>query len=239
MTASAAAYVGLALAAVGQGVSYYGQQQAAKSSATFANLNAQAGLVQAQQQSRLATAQAALQSTQAGVQQRAGQVNAAALRKEADLRTQANKINLSRQMEDQKRFNSMLLARAGKSGTQTDTASPLESLVYSAELENQQNAETLYQNELQRHSLFRQAQAEELGADRAGIQGELYGIEGAARSSAYQMAGVQARLQGISGVQSANAASTGALGGLIGGIGNLGFSGAQSLRWTGGNTQIG
>ena len=231
--------IGIALGAIGQGVAYVGQQQAAKTQALFANLNAQAGLAQSQMQGRLAIANAAFQTQQAKNTQQAGQVNADALRSEAEARTRAAQINIARKQQDQDRFNSMLQARGAKSGAVNDIGSPLDILSYSAELEQNENAEALYQNEMERRSIYRQAQAEELGADRAGIQGEIYGMEGLARASAYRAQGVQAQLQGISGVQQARGASMSAFGGLVGGLGGLAYQGAQALRWSGNNTPIG
>jgi hypothetical protein len=213
--------IGVALSAIGTGVAYYGQQQAAKTQETFALLNAQAGQAQAQMQSRLATANAAFEAQKTSNEQQAAQVTAAGLRDEAEQRTRAGQINIARQQEDQARFRSMLLARAGKSGTVAGTGSSLDILASAAELQALENAESHYQTQIQRRQLFREAEGVERGADFLGIQREINIMEGEARAGAYRAQGVQAQLQGLAGVQAARGASMGALGGALGGFGGL------------------
>ncbi len=215
--------IGLALGAVGTGISYYGQQQAAKTQAQFAMLNAQAQQAQAQMQGNTARAQAQMQAVQTQQQQKLAQVNAQTLRGEAESAAAAARVNISRQMDDQRRFRSMIQARAGASGTVAGQGSQLDILLQTAELQTLENAEYAYQTEIQRRSLFRQAEGARLGAEQAGIQAGLDIMGGEARASAYRAQGVQAQLAGLGQVASARGASLSALGAAAQGFGQLGF----------------
>lgn len=224
------AIIATAVTAIGTGISYYGQQQAAKTQSTFALLNAQAQQAQASMQSKMAVSQAAFNAQQVANEQKAGLVNANALRDEADQRTRASQINIARNQEDQARFRSMLLARQGKSGTVAGTESPLEALKKTAELQASENSEMAYQTEIQRRQLFREAEGAERGANMLGIQRDITLMEGSARASAYRAQGVQAQLQGIAGVQAARGASYAAAGGLLSGLGQQGSTLYKDFR---------
>jgi hypothetical protein len=76
--------IGLALGAVGTGLSYFSQMNAAKSAETFSMLNAQAGVQAAQQQGAIASLQAQLQATQAETAERAANDTADAARAAAE-----------------------------------------------------------------------------------------------------------------------------------------------------------
>lgn len=215
--------IGLALGAIGTGISYYGQQQAAKTQAQFAMLNAQAQQAQAQQQGSIARAQASMQAAQTQQQQKLAEINAQTLRGEADAATRAAQVNIERQRDDQRRFRSMLTARGGASGTVVGQGSQMDILMQTVELQTLENAEYAYQTEAQRRALYRQAEGARLGAEQSGIQAGLDIMEGEARASAYRAQGVQAQLQGLGAVASARGASISALGAAAQGFGQLGF----------------
>lgn len=215
--------IGLALGALGTGVSYYSQQEAAKTQQQFAVLNAQAAQVQASMQAQQATSQAALSAQQARNQQKAGEVQAAALRDEAEQATRVAQLNIGRQMEEQARVRSMMQAKQGASGAIVGQGSQLDILIESAQLAAQQNAESIYQVNNQRRQLYRQAEGAQLGADTNSLQAGIELMQGEARASAYRAQGVQAQIRGLAGVDAARGASMGALGGAVAGFGGLAF----------------
>ena len=215
--------IGLALGAIGTGVSYYSQQEAAKTQQQFATLNAQAAMVQSQMQAQQATSQAALSAQQARNQQKAGEAQAAALRDEAEQATRVAQLNIGRQMEEQARVRSMMQAKQGASGAIVGQGSQLDILIESAQLAAQQNAESIYQVNNQRRQLYRQAEGAQLGADTSSIQAGIELMQGEARASAYRAQGVQAQIKGLAGVDAARGASMGALGGAVAGFGGLAF----------------
>lgn len=215
--------IGLTLGAVGAGVQYFSAQEAAKTQSQFASLNAQAAQVQAQMQAQQATAQASLSAQQARNQQRAGEVQAQALRDEAEQTTRVAQINIGRQMEEQARVRSMMMARQGASGATVGQGSQLDILIEQAELSAMQNAEAVYQTNVARRQLFRQAEGAQLGADYSSIQAGIEQMQGEARASAYRAQGVQAQIRGLAGVDAARGASMASLGSAAGNFGSLAF----------------
>jgi len=222
--------IGLALSAIGTGISFYGQHQAAKTQATFAMLNARAQSAQAQMSANVATRNAAISAQQQKNQQLAGEAQAAAYRDDAKQRERAARINISRQQEDQERFRAMLRARGGASGTVADTGSQLDLLEEAARLQVLENAESMYRTGVERRQLARAAEGAQLGAEYAGIQAGLDLMAGEARASGYRAQGVQAQLQGLAGASAARGASMGALGSAFAGFGNLGMQGYELHR---------
>lgn len=215
--------IGLALGAIGTGVSVYSQAEAARTQSQFAQLNANAAQVQAAMQAQQASSQAAISAQQATNQQRAGEAQAAAFRDEAEQATRVAQINIGRQMEEQARVRSMMQAKQGASGAIVGQGSQLDILIESAELSAQQNAEAIYQANNQRRQLYRQAEGAQIGADTASLQSGIELMQGQARASAYRSQGVQAQIRGLAGVDAARGASMGALGGAVSGFGGLAF----------------
>lgn len=220
------AIASLVIAAVGTGVQYSAAQSAAKTQSTFNALNASSQAAQASMQARLASAQAALTAQESANQQAAGLANAGALKLEAEQSARESQINIARQMEEQRQFQSMLRAKGGSSGTVMG-GSQLDRLARSAELQAIQNGEAQYQTVQQQRQLFREAQGQELGAEYAGIQSDIDLMTGQAQASAYRAQGAQARIQGLAGVSAARGASLAALGGAI-----TGFSGVASSAYS-------
>lgn len=217
------AAVGIGLGAVGQGVAYYGQQQAARTQQQFALLNSQSQVTQSAIQARLATSQAALQAQQARNQQQSAAVQAAAARDQAGQVAKVAQVNVGRQMEMQARIRSLIRAKQGATGLQAGVGSQLDILEESARLAALENSESIYQANVARRQLYRQAEGAQIGADYASIQSGIELMQGEARASAAKVAGYQAQMSGLAGVDAARGASLTALGGAIGGFGNLAF----------------
>ncbi len=220
-----AAYIGLILAAVGQGVQYEAQQDAAKTQSNFSVLNMQAQMAQASMQSKLATSQASLSAQQARNRERTGQQQANAARDQAEQVARISRINIGREMENQARVRSAMLARSGASGTVAGEGSQLDLLVEAASLATLENTESAYQANIAMRQLYRQAEGAQIGADEYGIQTGIELMQGEARASAARAAGVQANIRGLAGIDTARGASMSALGGAISGFGSLAFKG--------------
>lgn len=216
------ALASLALGAVGTGLNFYGQQQAAASQEQFALLNAQANLESTNMQSRLAMARAQMEQTQANLERSTQEINAQAIRGEADAKTRAAVANAARERQDQEEWNARLRAKFAKSGAIDTTGSPLALLEQAAEREHMAIAEGMYQGELERRQLFYNARETDRGATFAGIQGNLRYLEGLGQASAFRAQGYQGTLDSMGTVATARASRSAAVGGLIGGIAGLG-----------------
>lgn len=212
------AIISAVAAAVGSGVSYYGQQQAAKSQEQFATLNAGAALQQATMQSRLAMANAQMEQQQASLEQAAQQVNAQALRGEADARTRAATVNASREREAQREWQAQLRARQAAGNVVDTTGSPMALLEKAAEDQHLAIAEGMYQNELQRRSLLHEAANTDRGAAFAGIQGNLRYLDGLNQASAYRAQGYQAQINSLGEIATARAGAMASTGQLLGSV---------------------
>lgn len=224
------ALASLALGAVGTGLQFYGQQQAAATQQQFALLNAQAQSEAASMQSRLAMANAQLQQTQANLERSAQEVNAQALRGEADARTRAATENARREREAQREWMARLRAQQAASGLVDSTGSPLALLEKAAEQQQLSIAEGLYQTELERRTLFQEATNTDRGAAFAGIQGNLRYLDGLNQAAAFRQEGIQSRINALGTVAQAQASQAGALGGLIGNVSGLASSGYNFYR---------
>lgn len=214
----ALAIVGSLIGAVGTGLSYVSQMNAAKTAETFSNLNAQAGVQAAQQQSSIAQLQSQLQAQQAATAKQAAFQNADAMRQQAEMDAKISQENIRRGRDEFMRQLSAANAQQGGSGVVLATGSPLDVLINAADQEQQVEQDQQYQTNAARVAGFRGAAAEELGGRVQGMNASLYQIQSLAAVDEGRMRATQARLGGLAGQSQAAGLRNQAFGGLISGI---------------------
>lgn len=223
--------IGLIAGVAGTGLSYAAQMNAASTQATFSNLNAQAGVQQAQQQGAMAAIQNTLQSTQARTQQQSAQDNAEAEREQAENDAKVQQENLRRGRDDFMRTLSAANAQAGGSGAVIATGSPLEVLMSEAQKEQQQEQDQIYGINAGRASEYRHAAGTALGGAVQGMNSDLYQIQSLAAVEQGREGATQARLGGLAGAAQAQGLRNSAFGGLLGGVAsNVNAFGNSSLN---------
>lgn len=215
----ALAAIGAVVGAVGTGLSYVSQMSAANTAQTFSNLNAQAGVQAAQQQSAIASLQANLQEQQATTAKQAAFQNAESMRQQADQDAKIGQENIRRGRDDFMRQLAQANAQAGGSGATVATGSPLDYLLNAADTEKQREAGENYQINAGRVAGYRAAAGEELGGRVQGMDASLYQIQSLAAIDAGRTGVAQAKLQGFAGAAQAQGMRNSALGGLFSGIG--------------------
>lgn len=168
------ATIALITAAVGTGISAYGQHQAGKTQQNMANLNAQ-------QQARNARAQLLAMQTQANLQRREAQANfhlrslesrarennAVSLENQAIGQDRINRANLIKRRQEGARIQSAQRAAIADAGLVESIGTPLDLLAETAATIQQDQEEQAYSFELQRRTLFREASLERLGGQMA------------------------------------------------------------------------
>lgn len=208
---------------VGGGISAYGQYQAGKTNAAIASFNAanqeknakmqmMAMQTQANLQKQAAEAQFALRSQEA----QARFNNATSIENAALGQDKINRVNLTKRREEMERQAASTRAAIAASGAVESSGTPLDILAETAATIQRDQEEQHYEDNLNRTSLFREAQMERLGGQLA--------LAGATldRSSEAAAAGLNrsaARSQYLSGMRDAtmtrlggkNAAKAGAI----------------------------
>jgi hypothetical protein len=209
--------IGLALGAVGTGLSYFSQMNAAKSAETFSMLNAQAGVQAAQQQGAIASLQAQLQATQAETAERAANDTADAARAAAESDAAVAQENIRRIRDEFTRALAEATAQAGGSGAVITTGSPLDYLVTAADQEAQEERTATWVMGTARQRAYREASAIELGGKVQGMNASLFQLESLSAIQQGRTGAAQARLGGLAGRAQAGGMRSAAFGGLIGG----------------------
>lgn len=189
MTVTTAVYTGLALAAIGGGISAYNSFQTAATQKNIANYNYamqqknarmqlmsnQLQVKQMETQSRLQKAQAEINSKLAESEAQARANNAQSIRNQAEAQAGADRESIRRGNLDAQREIARMRASQAKSGGQLDAGSMLETEVEAERAKAGIAEEAHYQSELGRRKSFAEAALEDFGADmsRAGAQLDL------------------------------------------------------------------
>lgn len=224
----ALAIIGGVLGAVGTGLSFSAQMNAAKTQSVFSNLNAQAGIQQAQQQGAIGSLQAQLQAQTAKTQQQSDFNNAEALRAQADNDARIAQESTRRGRDEFARQLAAANAQAGGSGVNVATGSPLDFLMKKASQEQQTEQDQQYQTNAGRVAGYRQAAGQELGGNVQGMNSSLFQLQSLSAVEEGRMGAIQARLGGLAGGAQAQGLRNSAFGGLISG-------GANTLNQFGSN----
>lgn len=237
------AYAAIALSAIGTGVSYYGQRQAADSSAAIAAYNARVQERNASAQLRLQLAQAEMNKKaldmQALAQEQAARLafqNAETMRSDAATQSAIDRAEREKARRDHIRLIASQRAKIAGSGN-TETGSPLMVLAETARLTQLDLEEQAYASDLDRRARLREADLTEFqgrqGLFEAGMTRFNKGFESLRAASArvgFANARTGIRLGRLAAAADNSAMRTSATAGLISGLASTGFSYHQTRQ---------
>lgn len=229
----------LVATAIGAGVSAYGQFQQGQTQQNIANFNAAQQEKQAKAQMLGMQTQAALrqQEAEANFKLRSAEAaahvsNAEGIESQALMQDRVNRVNLRKRAEEFARMQGTQRAAIAASGVTESSGTPLDLLAETAGKIQQDQEESHYANEVQRHTLFSEAAAERLGGKLALAGATLdrdsgvaaAGLQNAAAGSQYA-AGVRgAEISRLTGSAAKSASIYQAGGTLFGAAGDAGKS---------------
>lgn len=221
---------GLAIAAVGSGVTYYQANKAADMQSELALLNAQSQRQAIDQQGRAASMQALINQSLADKDRAAAEANARMLERQAESGTRVTTENIRRGREEMARLMAAQRAQIGKNGFVDTTGSPL-ALLASTKEEEQRMADAMrYEDESSRRALFSEASNQRNAGILAGIGGLGAAASGAAARGQAAMAQSQNRLDLYAARAGSDAIRTNATGNLLSSAGGLASSAYQGYR---------
>lgn len=229
MALTTSAYIGIAsivAGAVGTGVSYYSQSQAAASARSIADYNAKLSRQNAANNLGIQQAQALGEQRQLEAAAAAQQQNARTIRTTADDQAAAGREDIRAKRVEGARLMAIQRARIAKSGI-VESGTPLDILADTA-AEIQHGAELdLYEQNQARDQAYRAAAFEDAGAGATLLNADSAKLKGTAAYAGYRNQLSQINLQRLTGQQQASAAQTAATGTLLQGIGSTAYQGYQ------------
>lgn len=191
--ATAAPFISLFAGLAGAGYSAYSSRQQGKTAEAIAQYNAHQETLNAQMQLMAAEAQAKVQKRIAEAQFRLRQgeanahfANALTLERTAEVQSRVAREGIRRKATEHDRLRGTQRAMIAKSGLVESTGTPLDILADTAAQIQLERQDALYADELNRRSLFREADLERLGG-RLALAGATLD-----RSSALAEAGLRA-----------------------------------------------
>jgi hypothetical protein len=195
---------GLVVAAVGAGVSAYGQVQQGKTQNAIAQFNAAQQEKQAQAQALSMQTQAALQAQQAkanftlrSAEAQARVNNAEGIENQALAQDAINRLNLRKRREEFGRMQGEQRSAIAASGVSESSGTPLDLLAETAGKIQQDQEEQHYAGEVQRQTLFSEAAIERLGGKLALAGATLDRDSGVAEAGLRSAAGKAEYLSGL------------------------------------------
>ncbi|MES2709769.1 MAG: hypothetical protein V4726_24440 [Verrucomicrobiota bacterium] len=167
-------YIAAGATLIGGGVSAYGSYRAGKVNQSIASFNAASREKEAKMQLMAMQTQANLQKSAAeaefAMRNQEAQAkfnNATSIENQALGQDRINRVNLAKRREDMERAASTQRANIAASGAVESSGTPLDILAETAATIQQDQEEIHYGNELNRSTLFREAQMERLGGSLA------------------------------------------------------------------------
>jgi hypothetical protein len=232
---AAIAYMSIAASAIGTGVSYYGQRQAANSAAAIADYNARVQERNASAQLRLQLAQAELNKKaldmQAAAQEQAARLafqNAEAMRMDADAQSAIDRAEREKARREHLRLMATQRAKVAGSGM-VESGSPLMVLAETARLTQLDIEEQAYASDLDRRARLREADLTEFqgrqGLFEAGMtrfNKNFESLNAASARAGYANTRTGIRLGLLGARADASAARIGANASLLSGLGSAG-----------------
>jgi hypothetical protein len=235
MPSTTLAVVAAVASIAGAGISAYGQYQSGKAQNAIAQFKAMQQEKQAQTQLLSMQTQAALQKQQAeanfklrSAEAQARLNNAQALEDQALSQDAINRANLRKRREDFARMQGEQRAAIAASGVAEATGTPLDLLAETAAKIQQDQEEQHYAGELQRRTLFSEAEQERLGGKLA-LAGATLDRDSLVAEAALREAGGQAsflagkreaEIMRLTGSAAQKASTYQAAGTLLSGIGS-------------------
>lgn len=230
MTAAAAAWTGVALSAIGTGVSMYSSYQGAKSQEALGIANAQAqgdAARSAAQQQQMAIKFQKLQQDAAAA---ANNTQAQALLKQSEAATNAQQENIRRERERFQALVAQQYAALGASGVSPVTGSPVDILMENAAAEQEQEMLMRDEDETRRRRAAMEALVLKGNAFSAGVNSQLLTLESAAAGVRGRMGQSQARLDASSASAAARGMRGQALGNALAGGADIAYKGYSFKR---------
>lgn len=231
--AIALAGIGLGLSVIGTGIGAYSSYRAGQTANTIANFNAATQERNARLQMASMTAQAKLAQRQAeanfrlrSAEAQARMNNAVSIENQALSQDAINRENQRKRTDQFARQAATQRAQIAASGVIESTGTPLDLLAETAGTIQRDREEQGYAQELQRRTLFREADMERLGGKLALARATLDRSSSLAEASLRMAAGKasflggmrEAELTRLSGGANARAGTIGALGTLFSGL---------------------
>ena len=229
------AIIGLAISAAGAGYSAYSSYQQGKTADALGQYNAHQqelntkmqlmGMqAQAAAQKRAAEAQMALRTSEAN----ARLANAKSIENSVEAQSRNTRESIRRKASEYERFQGTQRAVIGKSGLVEASGTPLDILAETAATIQLEREDQLYSDELNRRTLFREADLERLGGKLAMAGATLErnssiaeaGLRSASGQGAYRSGMREAEIMRLSGAAQKSAYQAQAWGTLFTGIGN-------------------
>jgi hypothetical protein len=204
---TAALIIGAAVAAIGAGVSAYGQYEAGQTQNAISQFNAAQQEKQARTQAMTMQVQAALKQREAETnfklrtaESQARLNNAKNIEMQAAAQTRVNDINLQKRRLDFARAQSTQRAMIADSGVVESSGTPLDLIAETAGKIQADQEEQHYEGELQRRTLFSEAAQERLGGKLA-LAGATLDRDSSLAAAALQ--GISARGEALAGIRQA------------------------------------
>ena len=224
------ALAGLAISAVGAGVSYSAQSDAAKTSSQFGLMNAQAQAQASRQQAQQAMLSAEVQAASARAGQKSANNNAAAIQAQTEADSRIAQQNIRRSRDEFARTIAAMNAKGSDSGVLQTTGSPLDFLVAASQDEQLYEEEQGWAAGNARAAGLRSAEVARAGGDQLALNASLYSIQGAADMAAGRLGASQARLAGYGSAATAAGMRSSATAGALASAGQIGMSAYDLYR---------
>jgi hypothetical protein len=235
MGAETIAIIGAVAAVAGAGYSAYSSYQQGKTADAMAQYNAHQQEFNAKMQLMGMQAQAAMQKRTAEANFRINSAqaqsklnNAVSIENQAEGQSRNARESIRRKADEYARFQGTQRATIAKSGLVESTGTPLDILAETAATIQLEREDNLYSDELNRRSLFREAEMERLGGKLAQAGATLdrssevagAGLNAAAGQAAYRSKMRDANITRLSGAAQQQAYQGQAWGTLLSGIGS-------------------
>jgi len=233
MTGAILGYAAIASTLIGAGVTAYGQAQAGKTQAAIAAYNARQAEIDTRTQYATMQAQAAIQEREAEANYRLRSAeaearfqNARQIEQDALDEDARNRENIRRRATEFERMKGEQRSAFAASGIAETVGTPLDLLAETAAQIQNEKQDMLYQNELSRRSLFREADLERLGGQFAlagAVMNQNSALAGAdlrraSAEAAARSGRAQAEVIRLTGAAKQSAANLSAAGSLFSGI---------------------
>ena len=189
------ALIGLGVSVVGAGVGAYSSYQSGRNQQIMADMNAaqqernsRNQLIAMQTQANLAKRDAEANFMLRSAESQARMNNAKSIENQQLGQDRINRVNLRKRREEMSRFQGTQRANIAASGLVESTGTPLDVLAETAATIQQDQEEQFYGMELQRRTIFREAEMERLGGRLALAGATLDRNSGVAAASLQQAA---------------------------------------------------
>lgn len=213
------AIISLAASAAGTGISMYSQQQQAKTAQRMTDYNAAIQRQDADVQARLAKYQANANAQMAQAQAQAKFNNAQSIANQVPGVEAQTRERVRRMREEKERMLSMQRAKYANSGV-VNEGSPLVVLADSSQLAELNIQDALYESEMQRQSLLRQAELTRFEAGFSLLEADQQLYKGLAAQAGQRIQNRRADITRLSGAAEAASLRTRATASLVSGIGD-------------------